>query len=870
MPLVTGTRLGPYEISAVIGAGGMGEVYRARDVKLNRDVALKVLPEAFAGDASRMLRFQREAEVLASLNHANIAHIYGIEERALVMELVEGESPKGPMAFDEAWKVALHIADALEYAHERGIVHRDLKPANIKVTTDGVVKLLDFGLAKAFGDPPDTSASDPSNSPTMTLGATVAGTIIGTAAYMSPEQAKGKRVDQRADIWSWGVVRYELITGQQLFKAEDVADTLAQVLTKSPDLGSVPPHVRKLLRRCLEKDPKQRLRDIGDAQYLLDLKDETSISQPRPRKWLWPYVAAMSALLAAALISLRTRSAAPEAPLLQLEVNAPEGTTLGPVAAGQLSLSPDGRKLVFFATDKDGKRMLWLRPLDAAAAVSVAGSENASGQPFWSPDSRWLVFAASGKLQRLDVNSSGRSLEPICDAVGAPQNHLGTWNSDGIILFTQPGKPIQRVSASGGTPMPAMDLDQAQHEIGQLDPEFLPDGQHFIYVSATGAAVPRAMLASLDGKTRRLLGQGPHFFVPKPTGDGGWLLSGQGIRARPFDPVKGEFTGEEARVADTRLNGPAFAASRNGVLAFRRASTDHVGLTWVGRDGKVLGSTMELPMLRAPRLSPDEKTIAVNQADPANSDIWLSYVDRDVSTKFTFEPGLDAGPLWSPDGKSVLYTSSRAKSELLIVERPASMVGDETILFTGPGLTSLNVTGISRDGRWLAASAGQGGRILLIPRPSGMPINFAEGHRENGGSFSPDGRWLLFTAMPSNVREVFVQSLPTQAGGSPKAVGRFQISAGGGGQPSWRADGKEIFYVAADGKMMAVPVESGDASFRPGVAKPLFTTTLNPSAGAREYDVTHDGQRFLINQASSGEKETPITVIINWPRLLQR
>jgi serine/threonine protein kinase/Tol biopolymer transport system component len=868
--LATGARLGPYEIVSALGAGGMGEVYRARDTKLNRDVALKVLPEHFAGDASRMVRFQREAEVLASLNHANIAHIYGVEDRALVMELVEGESPQGPMAFDDAWTIALQIADALEYAHERGIVHRDLKPANIKVTPDGVVKLLDFGLAKAFGDSPDAAGGDPSNSPTMTLGATVAGTIIGTAAYMSPEQAKGKRVDQRADIWSWGVVLYELITSEQLFKAEDVADTLAQVLTKTPDLALVPPRVLKLLRRCLEKDPRHRLRNIADAQYLLESEAETSISQTRSRRWLWPSVAVGVALLAAALASLRTWRTPVEAPLLQLELTAPEGTTLGPVAAAQLSLSPNGRKLVFFATDKDGKRMLWLRPLDAAAAVPIAGSQNAAGRPFWSPDSRWLVFAAGGKLQKLDVSSGGVSPEPICNAIGAPQNHLGTWNSDGVILFTQTGKPIQRVSASGGTPVPVMEFDHAQHEIGQLDPEFLPDGQHFIYVSASGGALPRLMLGSLDGKTQRALGEGAGYFVPNPAGQGGWILRGQGVRARPFDPVKGEYTGDEVRVADSRINGPAFAASRNGVLAFRRVSRDRVGLTWAGRDGRVLGSTVDMPLLRAPRLSPDEKTIAVTYADPGNADIWLSEVDRGVNTRFTLEPGFDAGPLWSPDGKSVLYTSMRENNELAIVERPANMIGAETILFRGPGLTALTVSGISRDGRWLAASAGQGGRILLIPRPSGKPITFLEGHRENSGSFSPDGRWLLFTAMPGNEREVFVQSLPTEAGGSPAAVGRKQISTAGGGQPSWRADGKEIFYVAADGKMMAVPVESKDGSLSPAVAQPLFTTTLNPSVASREYDVTRDGHRFLINQASSGAEETPITVIVNWPRLLQR
>src|SRR5215471_8180712 len=385
MPLSVGNHLGAYEVLAFIGKGGMGEVYRARDTKLKRDVALKVLPDAFAKDPGRMLRFQREAEVLASLNHPNIAHIYGVEERALIMELVEGESPTGPLPFEDAWKIALQMADALEYAHERGVIHRDLKPTNVKITPDGVVKLLDFGLAKAFSEAPVAGSTDPENSPTVTLGATVAGTVLGTAAYMSPEQARGKRVDKRADIWSWGVVVYELLTGERLFKGEDAADTLAQVLTKEPDWDRVPVRVRYLLQRCLEKDPKKRLRDIGDARHLLD----NSVTAPK-RSWL-AWTAALLAVAAAGFAALWLRPA-PLPQVTRFEIHAPPGSTL---PLGTPAPSPDGRTIAFTVNDPDGKRRIHLRPIDRIETRALPGTEGAV-HPFWSPDGRSLAFAAVG------------------------------------------------------------------------------------------------------------------------------------------------------------------------------------------------------------------------------------------------------------------------------------------------------------------------------------------------------------------------------------------------------------------------------------------------------------------------------------------
>jgi serine/threonine protein kinase len=400
MALAAGEKLGPYEILAPIGKGGMGEVYRARDTKLGRDVAIKVLPAVFAQDPERMARFEREARVLASLNHPHIAQIYGVEERALVMELVEGESPKGPLPFDEAWKIALQIAEALEYAHEKGVIHRDLKPANVKVTPDGVVKLLDFGLAKAFSATPEAAGTDPSNSPTITLGATVAGTILGTAAYMSPEQARGKNVDKRADIWSWGVVLYELLTGERLFKGDEAADTLAQVLTKDPDLERVPPQARKLLGRCLEKDPKKRLRDIGEARY--GLAEDAAPPPAAPARagkapWLAWSVAALFIVTSAALGVVAWKYAHPEPPHLVKFSFPPPGKAS---FATPMAVSPDGRR-VAFETLEGGKRELWVRDLEDPAPRMLAELPSSFPElPFWAPDSRRLAFFDGTKLKK--------------------------------------------------------------------------------------------------------------------------------------------------------------------------------------------------------------------------------------------------------------------------------------------------------------------------------------------------------------------------------------------------------------------------------------------------------------------------------------
>src|SRR5262245_35230881 len=418
----------------------MGEVYRARDLKLKRDVALKVLPEAFASDVGRMLRFQREAEVLASLNHPNIAHIYGIEERTLVMELVEGQSPKGPMPFEEAWKIAIQIADALQYAHEKGIVHRDLKPANVKVTPDGVVKLLDFGLAKAYQDIPDAARLDSANSPTLTLEGTVPGVILGTAAYMAPEQARGKIVDRRADIWSFGVLFYELLTGKQLFQGEDLTEILASIVKDQPDLGAVPERVRKLLEACLQKDPKKRLQSIGDVQYLLE-HEPAAVVPPR----LTMLFAAIATFLLVALGTVsffHLREQAPERAVVRFQISPPEKNVFG-----SLALSPDGRRLAMTLRSEDKGTSLWIRSLDSLEMRRLAGTEGVTLNvpPFWSPDSRYVGFFADDKLKKIDA--SGGLAQTLCAASGSLG---GSWNRDGVIIFGLPRSGIWRVHETGG------------------------------------------------------------------------------------------------------------------------------------------------------------------------------------------------------------------------------------------------------------------------------------------------------------------------------------------------------------------------------------------------------------------------------------
>lgn len=595
-----GARLGPYRIDGILGTGGMGEVYWAQDTKLKRRVALKVLPNAFARDPERLARFQREAEVLAQLNHPNIAHIYGAEQGALVMELVEGESPKGPLPFEEAWKIALQIADALEYAHERGGIHRDLKPANVKVTPDGVVKLLDFGLAKALSEPTRVVLPEPDNSPDPPLDATADGVILGTAAYMSPEHAKGKRLDRRTDIWSWGVLFYELLTGEQVFRSTSFSKTVEQVLTRNPDLDRVPAKTRRLLRSCLEKDPKQRLRDIGDASRLIDEPPE---SEPSVRSRSIPvWVALGVALVAATVFGVMWFTKPVESrTLLRFDIALANATSIDSFA-----ISPDGRYLAI-AAEMNGKRQLWLRALNALNSTQPMANTEDARSPFWSPDSREIGFFTQGQLKK--IAATGGSSVPLCDVTNG---RSGSWSRNNMILFSTSvsGGAIQLVSAYGGDP-----VDVIKGKDLTLYPVFLPDGRRFLYCHNTD--IHAVYLGSLDGKENRRILQADSSVVLAP----GWLLfiRANTLMAQPFDAAAGRVIGDAVALTEgisafrgsTSRSAP-IAVSDNGVLIYEGAgaNTGNLQMAWYDRSGKLLKPVSVPDAVFDPAISPDQSRIA--------------------------------------------------------------------------------------------------------------------------------------------------------------------------------------------------------------------------------------------------------------------
>jgi serine/threonine protein kinase len=888
MAIQAGQRLGPYEILSAIGAGGMGEVYRAHDSRLNRDVALKVLPEVFAADPDRMVRFEREARVLGALNHPNIAAIYGLEEfgsgRALVMELVEGETlsdqiSKGPIPRDEALPIAKQMAEALEYAHDRGVVHRDLKPANIKVTAHGTVKVLDFGLAKALMDEP--VAADPRDSPTLSMNATLAGVILGTAAYMSPEQAKGKPVDRRADIWAFGVVLFEMLTGKQLYTGETAVEIVAAVMMKEPGLDALPsktpPAVRNLLRRCLEKNLRERLQHIGEARIVIEgilsgtaPTDKPVVSDRKNRERLaW----SVGAVLLVGLVVALTLSAIgylhprpEEATAMRFFVSPPDTWSLpmftpAGASAAPLAVSPDGHRIVFLARSTDGRDLLWLRPLDTLIAQPLAGTEGASS-PFWSPDSQFLGFFAGGKLRKMAV--SGGPPITLCDA---PAGRGGTWNRDGVIIFTPTGtSALQKVSASGGLPSAVTAL--AKGETSNVWPWFLPDGRHFLYRANTGSVTGPVYLASLDSAERKLLlnidsgnilyTQGHLLFLRETT-----------LMVQPFDSRRLALTGDAFPIAEQietsqsiNPNG-VFSASENGVLAYQtRSGALGSQLGWFDRNGKQIGALGDSAAYGDLNLSPDGKRASVSIPDQAGKgrDIWLYDVARGLRTRFTFDPADELASLWSPDGGRVVF-NSRRKGHLDLYQKASSGAGTEEVLLEDD--LDKYPASWSPDSRFIlyvtgASTPRTGNDLFVLPLAGDRkPFPFLNTQfNEIPGQFSPDGRWVAYASNESGRYEVYVAPFPGPGG-------KWQISTGGGIWPRWQHDGTEIFYLAPDNKLMAAAVNVKGPSFEVGAVKPLFETHA-VTLFRYSYDVSADGQRFLINTVREQTASAPITVVLNW------
>jgi len=865
MPLSVGDKIGHYEVISLLGQGGMGEVYRARDTKLKREVAVKVLPEAFARDPERMTRFQREAEVLASLNHPNIAAIHGVEDRALVMELVEGNSPKGPLPFDEAWKIASQIVAALEYAHEHSIMHRDLKPANIMITPEGVVKLLDFGLAKACSNQREPSAS-PENSPTLTLGATEVGVILGTAAYMAPEQARGKAVDKRTDIWSFGVVLYELLTGERLFTGEDAAETLAAVIHKQPDLAKVPRQARRLLEECLQKDPKQRLRDIGDAKRLLGVETPvepavaTTPSQFR-LGWLWPGVAALVTVALATLAFVHSREKPPADPeRVRFPLLLPDKAAYGQT----LSVSPDGRRVVFSATTEGGTR-LWVRSLDSLDSRPLAGTENAYGSPFWSYDSRFIVFGLGGKVRKVDA--SGGPPQTLCDLPGTLRG--GFWTRDDRIVFASDNSGLLQVAAAGGAASPVTEYDPASQGYHTY-PALLPDERHFVYLRRGVADASGIYLGSLDRKPKeqslkRLLADASTpAYVPSPgTGNGHILFVREGsLMAQPFDERRLEFAGDAVPIAEQISPQGQYAAS-SGALVYASGSAGQRHLAWYDRQGKPAGTIWNPGEYNELTLSPDGTQVALVAAPTGSGDIWTYEFVRGASTRVTLTFGVQ--PIWSPDGSRIMFRSLSSGNGLYVIS--ASGAGNQELLLK----TNFPATpkDWSRDGRFLLyeeSNPKTRSDLWALPlQGERKPFVFLNSaFDERNGKFSPDGRFVTYLSNESGKDEVYVSSFPSSTGE------RWSISSGGGYQPRWRRDGKELLYLTADGKLMSVDVTL-TPTFKAGPPKVLFQPPIygGGTVNQTRWDIAPDGQKFIINTVT-GEAASSLTVVLNWQAGLKK
>ncbi|SPF46036.1 Serine/threonine protein kinase [Candidatus Sulfopaludibacter sp. SbA4] len=878
MPLSPGDKLGPHEILGPLGAGGMGEVYRARDTKLHRDVAIKVLPAALANDAQYMARFEREAQMLAALNHPNIATVYGIEQGALVMELVEGAELKGPLPLEEALAIARQIAAGLEAAHERGITHRDLKPANIKLTPAGVVKILDFGLAKVAqaSSPVSGDPASPTLSPTLSLEMTRAGMILGTAAYMSPEQARGRPVDKRTDIWAFGVVLYEILTGKRLFEGEDLTETMASVVKERPDLSGVPANVRRLLERCLEKDPQKRLRDIGDMDLLLADAPAPAPSKPAtPARS--PWIAAAALLMALGVVSfLHFRETPAAREVVRFEIPAPASATF--ITSSSPVVSPDGRKVAFLATGADRKPMVWVRSLDSEQARPLTGTEDASRNLFWSPDSRSLAFGSGGKLKKIEA--AGGPAQTLCDAA---TDGGGVWTSDNRILYGTLG-PLQLVSAAGGTPTPLTTLDRSRNELAHGGPSMLPDGHHFLYLRFSIPFENSGLfIGSLDAKpdrqsaTKLLPGFTSAVYVPSPlTGDApGFLLFLRGLTmvsdsgtlmAQPFDPKRMEFAGDAVPLAEQVSS---FSASPNGVLAFKTAGPGNRQLTWYDRKGSVLSTAGEAGDYSSLALSPDGTRVAYART----SDLWLfEFARGGVPAKFTFG-NFAEGPTWSADGSRIVFVSIRG-SGIGIYQKASNLAGQEELLYQSPDLKGL--PNWTHDGKFLMYTAlgsdGKGGLWILPAAGSATdrkPLPFLRtGFDETFGRFSPDGRWVAYQSNQSGKNEVYVLPFDAANPGSPSAAGLHQVSKDGGTFPRWSQNGKELVYLAPDGNLMSVEVRVTGSAFQTGTAQPLFKLPA-----ASPWDVSADGQRFLIAApASSGAApaSAPYHVVMNWTGLLKR
>jgi len=916
--LTVGTRLGPYEVTAKIGEGGMGEVYRATDSNLKRSVAIKVLPASVAGDADRLARFQREAEVLAALNHPNIAAIYGLEEgpaeaghhvRALVMELVEGEDlsqriARGAIPLDEALPIAKQIADALEAAHERGIVHRDLKPANVKVRSDGTVKVLDFGLAKAMdvgsggpgrsGGPGGLSMSPTLTTPAMMTGA---GMILGTAAYMAPEQAKGRAVDRRADVWAFGCVLYEMLTGRRAFGGDDVQDTFVAIMRDEPDWArlpaTLPPALGTYLKRCLQKDARQRVQAIGDVRLALEGAFETTAPLTAPlaldapasgvaRALPWA-IASAAVIVAGVLLTLWApwRSASVPVPRKLLASIGADASL--PTADGASAiLSPDGTTLVFVA-QQAGQTRLFVRKLDQLQAAPLAGTEGASN-PFFSPDGQWLAFFAGGKLKKISV--TGGAAVNLCDA---PSGRGGTWTDDDTIIFTPASAPnttLMRVSAAGGTPAVFGALSKGAAT--QRWPQALPGGKGVLYTensATTGWDAANLVVTPLSGLpaeasakaggTPKVVVRGGHYgryvssgLAHRSLGEGGHLIYLQQgtLFAVRFDLDRLETIGQavpaiEGVIATPGNTGGAqLAVSSEGTLVYMPGAAVTLAnpIDWMTRDGKTSVLRAAKADWTNPRFSPDGQKLAVEISDGKQRDIWVYEWARDTLTQLTFDPGQDWLPIWTPDGRRIVFTSDRAKPGIYnLYWVNADGAGDVTRLTDSPELQFASSWHPS--GRFLAFMATRGatsGDLMILPMEGDAARGWTPGKptvflgtpaNEILPVFSPDGRWIAYFSNEGGGAAVDVYVRPF-----PGPGGKWRISTEGGAYPHWSTTSHELLFITVSGKVMVAPYAVVGDSFRADTPRIWSPTSIRaPGVANSPYDLHPDGKRLAVVAAQN-------------------
>jgi Tol biopolymer transport system component len=897
MMLTPGVRIGPYDIQSPLGAGGMGEVYRARDTNLNRDVAVKILPEKFALDSDRMVRFQREARALAALNHPYIAAIYSLEEfrstRALAMELVEGPTladrleESGPMRIEDALPIARQIAEALEYAHERGIIHRDLKPANIKVTAGGTVKLLDFGLAKTLETSSDALSGlheTLDNAPTFAV--TQTGIIVGTAAYMPPEQARGETVDRRADIWAFGCVLYEMITGSRPFPGPTVSDVLAAVLRAEPDWQALPEGtpsgVRELLRRCLTKDARKRLRDIGDARIALDemmTENEASAVQladsAAGRKSslvrVLPWGATAVLLLATAVLAsmlYRRTADFPETAMISEILHAGRGAGGSLERITQPQVSRDGQRLVYVAPGPDRKSLLWVRSLNSTEEASPLKGTEGAYDPFWSPDGRYIAFFAGLKLMKIEV-SGGPATEISDVTLGTG----GAWTADNFILFG-PGSisPIYRVSANGGQAKPLTSLNASRAETGHRAPQLLPDNDHFLYyVVSSSPGASGIYVGSLNGGEPALLLRvnARTFFA-----SGNYVFFNQdgALMARPFDSHRLEISGDPVAIASLPEGYGVMdvTGSDNGILVYVSGQAQaNQQLQWFNRDGTPAEIIADKSVFYTPRISPDEKEVAVAVVtSAATRDIRIYDLAQRVPRRLTFDKLHNWTPVWSPlnyKGGRKLAFSTNPKGQFHIYSKSADGTGMVEPLVEGDATEYVD----SWWGDYIAYARGDQKTtpvwdIWVLPLSGDRkPLPFLQGpFNKEQPTFSPNGKWMAYAADETGTGkwEVYVTSFP-------KKNGNWQVSLGGGRHPRWRSDSKELFYMAP-GLLMAADIQEKDDSIAVGTRHELFPTTA--ASPYRNYDVTADGSRFIIITTSGQPGTMGLTLIQNWQALLKK